>query len=72
MGFFSGLFTGARNLLGNIYHHGTKALGSALWSGAKAAAPYLFPAFFSPEAVGARKGLTDMLGRGMEMAFTGR
>ena len=70
MGFFSGLFHGARHLLGNIYHSGTKALGSALWSGAKTVAPYLFPAFYSPEAVGARKGLSNIINRGMEMAFS--
>jgi len=71
MGFFSGLWNGVKHTLGNIYNSGTKALGSALWSGAKAVAPYLFPKFFSPEAVGARKGVSDMINRGLEFSFSG-
>jgi hypothetical protein len=69
MGFFSGLFHKAGNTLSNLYHAGTRALGSALWSGAKAVAPYLFPAFYSKEAIGARNQLGNMFNNGLNRAF---
>jgi hypothetical protein len=71
MGFFSGLFQGAKNALGNLYHHGTRALGTSLYSGMSALAPYLFPTFYSPEAVNARNDVGKMISRGIGYAFTG-
>ena len=71
MGFFSGLFQGAKHLGSALYNGATHTLGRALYHGASYLAPYLFPTFFSPEAVNARRDIGRGISRGLGYAFTG-
>jgi len=75
MGFFSGLFSVAKHYAGRAFDSVTHTIGRALWHGASAIAPYLFPSFYDPAVVasGQRAGnaLNSAINRGLSFAFTG-
>jgi lysophospholipid acyltransferase (LPLAT)-like uncharacterized protein len=75
MGFFSGLFSGAKHYVGRAFDGITHTLGRALWHGASAIAPYLFPTFYEPSVVASReragRALSSGISRGIGFAFTG-